>query len=777
MRQFLIGTLLILCGSITRLPAQSLPGEWYFSPDGRMLHAGGGPTTGLYQKDTIRTLELTFGQSNWWQLLEQNYQDQIDLLADLTVDGVLYDSVGARFKGQTSYFQLPQNAEKMSFNITLDHVHNNQDVMSYNTLNLNNAFQDASFLREVVYLELIRDHIPAAKANFVRLHINGENWGLYPNVQQVDKDFIQEWFFDDEGARWRADRSDGQMGGMWGDGTAALNDLGPDTADYQTYYTLKGSGTTDPWTKLVQVCQKLEGLPLAQFEDSLAKYIDLDRTLWFLASEIAFSDDDGYAHKGKMDYYLYWEPESGRMIPQEFDGNSVMKTNAVNWSAFYHETDANYPLLNRILAVPRLRQRYLAHMRTLIEEKLQPSVVSTLLDGYEAMIDTIVQNDPKKLYTYNAFQNELNVLQTYVTNRRNFLLSNSEVSQPAPTISDVEMEAGGTIWQAPDDQTSAWVRATVTATNGISAVRLFYSDQLEGRFQNVLMADDGAHQDGASGDGVYGGEIPAYGANSYVRFYVEATANNPAQTVSYAPPGAEHDVYVYRVSVETAAFTGVVINELMASNSATAADAAGEYEDWIELYNNGTVAVDLSGGFLTDDGQNLTKWTIPPGSIIQPNGYLIFWADEDTQQGDGHTNFKLSASGEEVWLVSPDTAVMDQVVFGDQSTDLGYARVPNGTGGFVPQAPTFAANNDLPSGLDEVSDRIQAFHFFPNPSTGALTILSNEAEDIMIHDAMGRTLWSGRVNGRIELDLSDLAQGTYTIRSASGVTERLVLVR
>jgi hypothetical protein len=110
------------------------------------------------------------------------------------------------------------------------------------------------------------------------------------------------------GIWWRADRpttgGGPGGGGGWGDGTAALNFLTSDTADYQQYYTLKESTRTQPWDYLVTVCDKLENTPLAALEDTLLNYMDLDRTLWYLASEIAWTDDDSYVYKGKMDYYV-----------------------------------------------------------------------------------------------------------------------------------------------------------------------------------------------------------------------------------------------------------------------------------------------------------------------------------------------------------------------------------------------------------------------------------------------------------------------------------------
>lgn len=772
-------TLFIVPALVTR--AQDLPAEMYFSPDGHMLHTGGMPSTGFYEKGTIRTLDLTFAQPGYWTQLIQNYASGTDLLATLTADGVTYDSIGVRFKGQTSYSMLPANAQKRSFNITLDHTIADQHIGGYETLNLNNAFQDASFLREVVYLDLIRDHVPAAKANFVHLNINGESWGVYPNVQQLNSQFLKEWYFSNNGSLWRADNSDGMgpgpggPGGMWGDGTAALNDLGPDSADYQEYYTLKRTEQQFPWADLVRTCQKLNGLPAAQLEDSLGKYMDLDRTLWFLATEIAFSDDDSYVYKGKMDYYLYWDEETSRMTPLEFDGNSVMKSNTATWSPFYHADNANYPLLNRLLAVPRLRQRYLAHLRTIIAEKMQSVDFNPLLESWSTLIDAEVQADPKKLYTYAAFNTELNVLRNFITNRRNNLNANSEVAQTGPSISNAEHSVNGTIWAEPLATEGVDVRATVASGTGIAAVTLYYGNGLYGGFQRMPMYDDGAHNDGAAGDGVYGAQVPAAPAMTYVRYYIEATANNAAQSVSYDPPGAEHDVYVYQVQFDQANDPPVRINELMAQNTSTVMDEDLAYEDWIEFHNMSGQAVDLTGGWLSDDATDPQKWQFPGGSIITAGGYMTIWADDQTNQGSGHAAFKLSAAGEEVLLTGPDGLLWDHVVFGAQQADMGYARIPNGYGPFVIQAPTFNANNEGGTGI---ADRhgATAIDLFPNPVRGILTVRTTDPQDILIHDATGRTIWSSQVTGTAMIDTGAWGNGTYFVRHGNGV-EKLVVVR
>ena len=756
---------------------QELPAEMYLEPATHRLLTGGLPSTGLYAKPTIRTLDLQFAQPNYWTLMQQNYDSQTDLPATLTVDGVVYDSVGVRFKGQTSYNMLPPGSQKRSFNLTLDHAIEGQELLGYETLNLNNAFQDPSFLREVVYLDLIRDHVPAAKANFVHLNINGASWGLYPSVQQLNSDFLREWYFSNDGSLWRADRPPGSgggwpgPGGQWGDGTAALNDLGTDTASYQEYYTLKRSERASPWEDLVRVCQVLGQVPLNALEDSLRRHLDVDRTLWFLATEIAFADDDGYVHKGKMDYYLYFDTETERMTPLEYDGNSVMKTSAANWSAFYHANDANYPLLNRLLAVPSMRQRYLAHLRTLIQEKMQSTSFNALLSSYSTLIDAEVQADPKKLYTYTAFTNELIILQNFITTRRNNLMANTEVAQVAPVISGVSHRVNEVEWADPLPSESTTVTASITGA--ASRVDLFHCPGAYGTFARTEMYDDGTHGDGAAGDGVFGAQIPPAPGQTRVRYYVMATGTNAAQSVSFDPPGAEHDVYTYLVQVEFAVDPAVRINEVMAQNTTGAQDEAGQYEDWIELYNNGSEPFDLGGGWLSDDGNQVYKWRIPDGTVIGPNGYLIIWADEDHAEGLLHANFKLAASGEEVWLAASSGVVLDHLSYGEQTANTALARIPNGTGPFVQQGPTFAANNELTTGIDRASDT--AFLVFPNPANERITITVDQRTDVVIRDALQREVWRGTINGTTTLATGSWSAGSYSLHTMGGTAKLVVL--
>lgn len=777
-KQSCFATLAMLCW----LPAiwgQNLPKSMYFAENEHVLYTNGQADGGLYDESTLREFYLWFSQPDYWQQLKSNYSSHTDLPATLVVEGDTFLNVGVRFKGNTSYNQT-QNSEKKSFNITLDYLVPGQDLKGYSTLNLNNCFEDASFMREVSYLHQIRRHVPAARANYVRLYINGVSWGIYPNVEQLNGDYLKEWFFSNNGTRWRADRptgGGGPGGGGWGDGTAGLNYLGVDTTAYQTYYTLKTANKANPWDDLVNTCDVLNTTPLSNLETEVAEVLDLDRTLWFLASEIAFSDDDSYVYKGKMDYYLYWDPETGRMTPLEFDGNSVMKSNATNWGVFYNETKVNYPLLNRLLAVPGIRQRYLAHFRTLIADELNTGNFNALIDQYDALIGAGVQSDTKKLYSNAQYTTEKQTLKSFVITHRNTLLNNSEMNASGPTISNASMHSAAGVWVDPAGEEPVAITATITSSNGISAVSLFYCPAAYGNFTKTTMVDDGQHGDGAAGDGVFGGQIPGFATGTLVRFYLEAVANNAAKTVTYLPVGAEHDVFYYNVTATWAQDPPVVINEIMAANTQTAADEAGEYEDWIELYNLTGQTIDLTDYALSDNPANLHKWNFPAGSSIDPYGYLIVWADEDGTQGPLHASFKLSASGETLALINSQGYLLDNVSFDQQVEDMGYARVPNGTGPFVIKSPTFGAFNGTVAALEPATFGGDQMLLAPNPASTKVQIhLSGEniAGPILVTDALGREMLSTEAQQDLNIDVAYWPSGMYLLKWGNLTAKLLV---
>lgn len=128
-------------------------------------------------------------------------------------------------------------------------------------------------------------------------------------------------------------------------------------------------------------------------------------------------------------------------------------------------------------------------------------------------------------------------------------------------------------------------------------------------------------------------------------------------------------------------------------------DTPDSESDWIELYNTGAEAVNLTGWSLTDDADKPRKWYFPAGSSIPPGGYLIVMATGfDIGPTDGatylHTNFKLGKEGEYVGLVDAVGAVAGAIApaYPRQHAFYVYARTPSGAYVYGDTATPGAAN-------------------------------------------------------------------------------------
>ena len=117
------------------------------------------------------------------------------------------------------------------------------------------------------------------------------------------------------------------------------------------------------------------------------------------------------------------------------------------------------------------------------------------------------------------------------------------------------------------------------------------------------------------------------------------------------------------------------INELMASNGSSLDDDDGDASDWLEIYNEQSGTVNLEGWHLTDDLDQLTKWTFPNVNIA-PNGFLVLFASGKERGPDRrplHLNFEIASSGESLILVQPDgKTIVDQIDFPAQGVDVSY---------------------------------------------------------------------------------------------------------
>jgi hypothetical protein len=728
-----------------------------------------GVSQDFYEVNKIQEIKLYFTQPNWRQLLNTaaaSTAEPYTYCKRVLINGIQFDSIGAKFKGNSTF-----NAARIKnpWHIELDH-YKDQTYQGYKDIKLSNIFADPSCVREALSYNLMQPYVDIPRANFAQVWVNDTLIGLYTNVEAITKSFCKKKFLSGDNNVF-VKCNPASPGGSALIGGSSLSYFGNDSSAYNRLYEMN---STYGWKELIDLCDTLNNKT-----SEIEKILDVDRALWMLAYNVLFVNLDSYTGNFTQNYYLYrdetkrfnsiiWDlnmsfgsfTQVGVGIPS--DSLSLAKLNP-----FVHETNISKPLISKLLSNPRYKKMYIAHLRTMLNEQIKSGFYKTYGESLRATIDNAVKTDPNNLSTYARFltnfyygsagtgpSNPTGIV-SLMENKIKYLDTLSVMKLTPPSISqNLFTEANiGSITN---------ITTNVSGHNS-SGVYIGYRTQIGGAFKREVMYDDGLHNDGGANDGIFG--IGLKMTTTIIEYYI--WAENDVAGI-FSPQRAEHEYY--RIDAKLTPSANIVINEIMASNTKTAKDNKGEYDDWIELYNKSNVAVNIGGWYLSDDLTKPKKWTIPNNTTIPSKGYLVIWADESESQSTStilHTNFKLSASGESLRLYDKSGAVVDQMVFGNLAADISFARRPNGIGSFIVQAPTFGINND--NNLTSVSDldKSVSMNIYPNPvlnNTLNINIDSDLKYEVRVFNSLGQIVHIDKVEKETAIDVGNWNSGVYLVK-------------
>lgn len=744
----------------------------------------------FYDINTIQTIEIVFAQANWDNLLDSEMSGSNDYTEaqSVTINGVLYPTVGVKYKGNSSY---DANYSKNPLHIELD-TYTSQDYQGYKDIKLANVIFDPSFVRETVAYNIAGQYMDAPKANYANVYINGNLIGLYTNTEAITKTFVKDRFGSKTNTFFSCSPPDGATPGS--NNYPDLKYLGTDSNSYVNSYEMK-SDDLNGWDSLIQLTNILKN-DITNIESVL----DVDRALWMLAFDNVIVNIDSYIGEFKQNYYLYqtdynifnsvvWDlnmsfgtfSQTGETTtggpggggggpggggPGGQGGGLNTTTEKAEMDHLLHDDSDDFPLVKELLAVPRYKKMYLAHYKTILTENITNSNYLTMANDYQNIIDASVQADPNKFYTYTQFNGNINTdyslgnntaagLYNLMNARGIYLSALSDFTATQPSISNVISSNAN-----PNVGEVLTFTSNVTDANA-NAVFLGYRTAEHAPFTKIQMFDDGVHNDGAAGDNVFGVDLTI--TNDLTHYYVYAENNTIG---AFSPARAQHEFYL-----QSAAFTplnvgDLVINEIMADNETIIADQDGEFDDWLELYNNSNTTVSLDGLYLSDDPTDLLVWQFPNGLTLAPNSYLIIWCDKDLTQSGVHADIKFSSGGESAILSYSDGTILEDITFGAQEVDKSYSRIPNGTGNFIINHTTFGFNNESPLAVD-AQEKEMDLKYYPNPTRSVLTIENPEGNinSIKVVSMLGRVLFTNEYNyaEAVQLDMSSFSKGTYFV--------------
>lgn len=368
----------------------------------------------LYEIDSIRSLKIYTYDKNWIEILKQNKTNNSNkrVLVKIEISNITIDSVGMRFKGNSSYSNF---YFKNPINLKIDYKNKHRNLWGYKTIKLSNIFRDPSAIREVLAFRIIGKYIPSPKANFVEVYINDELFGLFTNIESVNSDFLKKNYSYNSGPFFKCEySSDNNISSNCSTKVADGLTLGftLDSTCYKNQYELKSK---NGWKELINLMSILwyNNDENSKFYNKLHEILDINQVIKMLAFNNLFVNLDSYTWSGRNYYFasdtcgifhpIVWDMNLCFGGFSHFYNNSLLSDFPV-----YANIDNIYrPLISKILTIPKYREKYIEYYREFIDNELLNNRFEEEAIKLQNLISNHIKRDPFFYYTDIQFQNSL----------------------------------------------------------------------------------------------------------------------------------------------------------------------------------------------------------------------------------------------------------------------------------------------------------------------------------------------------------------------------------
>ncbi len=732
----------------------------------------------FYDINVVQDIEISFPQSNWDSIMDVNKSTTEDyLMANwVKINGVQYDSVGVRFKGNSSY---NANSSKNPLNISLDEF-KKQNYEGFESIKLSNGYGDPSFIREVLGYGILQKYMHCPKANFAKVTINGMYYGVFTNDESIDKKFIADHFYSNDQCFIKCSSSLSPSAAS----KNSLKYINANSASYSSTYDMKSD---TGWNAFINLCDVV-----TNNTTELPSKLDMDRAIWMLAFNNLFVNLDSYSGVYAQNHYVY-QDHTNHFNPIVWDLNMCFGafpfagqgtigigqktlTELKEYSPFAHATDIAWPLINDVLADTTMKRKYLAHLKTMLSENIINGNYLNDAMQYQSIADNALIADSNKLFTYQQFQNGLNTDVIFgnftVPGIANLLEARKIYLQTIPELTATEPTINTPVFSNASPAINANVNVAVTIMNAnTSSAYIGYRYDVKEKFSKLPLFDDGMHNDGSANDGVYGNAFTMTGA--VMQYYVYAENLSIGK---FLPARAEHEFLSLNAITTVPQIGDVVLNEFLAQNDHWNLDEYSDREDWIELYNKTNSVLDLSNVYLSNKANTISKWKLPAGTTIMPNGYLTIFADDDSLEQIFHTNFNLSKDSGTI-ILSNGNVILDSVNYYTQLSDTSWGRLPNGTGNFTYLIPTYGyENNHFPLASSSIFSPKTNFVLYPNPANNSVTVTYNGRKKVTVLNILGQPIYTGSANNSLQINTTNWIGGMYFV-TCGNATQKLMIVK
>lgn len=494
----------------------------------------------FYNIDQIQNVSISFTESNWRYILDSlRYNGEELLSAELNVNGKVYKDAGIRYRDARSF---TPGGRRNGLYIQVSTVDKNVTCEGVKAIDLSSALRDPSMVREVAGYEITRDYMVAPKANYARVNINGEYYGLFVNIEVVDDTFVNKYFGKGTSGIFYSNPNAGEMEAEGCRSKYHGNLRHDNNADCFSHNFEKVQGS---WNDLYNFTDVLNNRP-----QDIENVLDVDQTLWMLALNNVMLNLYSYTGKSAPNYYLVKKAD-GKFVPVSGNmnlafgsykntgvGSDLSSLDMINLNPLLHADEVSKPLISALLSNEDYKKLYFSHCRTIIEQHLDKSKFRKRAKELQKLIFKDLVNDRNRYYNTGDYSKSLDAtigrrsripgVAKVVDSRVSFLKSNEHFSVLPPAVGDITLSGREQFSQRK--VTDFRIQAEVDQYT--KKAYIFYRFSEKDKFMMVEMLDNGKNDDGEAGDNVYGVIIAPKNGVDEIEFYIQA---ENAKAIGFSP--------------------------------------------------------------------------------------------------------------------------------------------------------------------------------------------------------------------------------------------------
>ena len=320
------------------------------------------------------------------------------------------ENIGFRLRGNSSRY-----SKKKSFKISFNEYVSGRKYQGVKKINLNGEHNDPSMIREKLFYDIWKKAgMVERRTSFVKVYINNSYYGLYTNLEEMEKEWLTLVYPDNGGNLYKCTFPADLV--YHGPDPQPYKDLQNTTVTGGRVYELQTNKSQDDYAHLVDLISALNHQPDAAFATDISSILDVDHFLKALALDVATGNWDDYSYNNN-NYYLYDNPFNSKFDYITYDPDNTFGVDwfDIDWATRdcrnWIKQGMPLPLSQKLLAIPAFYDKYKLFLDTIANTVINPDSIFAHIDALKQLIQQAAIEDTYRTldygYTVADFNNAL----------------------------------------------------------------------------------------------------------------------------------------------------------------------------------------------------------------------------------------------------------------------------------------------------------------------------------------------------------------------------------